>query len=246
MLVSTDTLKIWVMFELLVIGVFLLLTCAGYPGWIKVAISRIKGKRYVITLTKDNALKIKGAEEVEGIYQTKNGVYELEPEDAFQFNGSRAALWYSPYNRAVEARIMPLLRDLKHFGIDNAAQLKYYSETPIEKIKEELGEQAAEIGLTIQNYPGKLLQEVEVIRISDLKNYLESRSPAAENGIIERYVGIERRKLGNPLKSGNMIIMLIMAALLGLAFGYILGHSGGNSTTLNALSAASGSLQQIQ
>lgn len=246
MIVTADTLKYWVLGESLVIGFFMMLTCAGYPGWLKVAISRIKGKKYVITLTKDNALKIKGAEEVEGVYKTKNGVYELEPEDAFQFNGARAALWYSPYNRAVEARIMPLLRDLKRFGIDNAAQLKYYSETPIEKIKNELGEQAAEIGITIQNYPGKLLQEVEVIRISDLKNYLESRSPAAENGIIERYVGIERRKLGNPLKSGNMIIMLLMAALLGLAFGYIIGQGTGDSTTLSALSTASGSLQQLQ
>lgn len=246
MIVTADTLKYWVLGESLILGFLLMLTCAGYPGWLKVAISRIKGKKYVITLTKDNALKIKGAEEVEGVYKTKNGVYELEPEDAFQFNGARAALWYSPYNRAVEARIMPLLRDLKRFGIDTSAQLKYYSETPIEKIKEDLGEQAAEIGLTIQNYSGKILQEVEVIRISDLKNYLESRSPAAENGIIERYVGIERRKLGNPLKSGNMIIMLIMAAALGLAFGYIIGQGAGDSTTLSALSTASGSLQQIQ
>lgn len=246
MLVTIETLKMWVYGETLIIGILLMLTCAGYPGWIKVAISRIKGKKYVITLTKDNALKIKGAEEVEGVYKTKNGIYELEPEDAFQFNGTRAALWYSPYNRAVEARIMPLLRDLKRFGIDTAAQLKYYSETPIETIKKDLGEQAAEIGLTIQSYSGKLLQEVEVIRISDLKNYLESRSPAAENGIIERYVNIERRKLGNPLKSGNMIIMLLMAALLGLAFGYIIGSGTGDSTTLSALSTASGSLQQIQ
>ncbi|WP_288959398.1 hypothetical protein [uncultured Aminobacterium sp.] len=246
MIVSADTLKLWVYGETLIIGILLMLTCAGYPSWIKVAISRIKGKKYVITLTKDNALKIKGAEEVEGIYKTKHGVYELEPEDAFQFNGTRAALWYSPYNRAVEARVMPLLRDLKRFGIDNAAQLKYYSETPIEKIKEELGEQAAEIGTTLQNYPGKILQDLEIVRIPDLKNYLESRSPAAENGIIERYVGIERRKLGNPLKSGNMVIMLLMAALLGLAFGYILGSGTSDSTTLSALSTASGSLQQIQ
>ena len=246
MIVSADTLKMWVYGETLIIGILMMLTCAGYPGWIKVAISRIKGKKYVITLTKDNALKIRGAEEVEGVYETKNGIYELEPEDAFQFNGTRAALWYSPYNRAVEARIMPLLRDLKRFGIDTAAQLKYYSETPVEKIKEDLGEQAAEIGNTIQNYSGKILQDVEVIRISDLKNYLESRSPAAEHGIIERYVGIERRKLGNPLKSGNMIIMLLMAALLGLAFGYILGSGTSDSTTLSALSTASGSLQQIQ
>mgnify|MGYP000912379721 FL=1 len=245
MIVSADTLKMWVYGETLIIGILMMLTCAGYPGWIKVAISRIKGKKYVITLTKDNALKIRGAEEVEGVYETKNGIYELEPEDAFQFNGTRAALWYSPYNRAVEARIMPLLRDLKRFGIDTAAQLKYYSETPVEKIKEDLGEQAAEIGNTIQNYSGKILQDVEVIRISDLKNYLESRSPAAEHGIIERYVGIERRKLGNPLKSGNMIIMLLMAALLGLAFGYILGSGTSDSTTLSALSTASGSLQQL-
>lgn len=246
MLVTADTLKMWVYGETLIIGLLMMLTCAGYPGWLKVAIAHVKGKKYVITLTKDNALKIKGAEEVEGVYKTKNGVYELEPEDAFQFNGARAALWYSPYNRAVQARIMPLLRDLKKFGIDNAAQLKYYSETPIETIRKELGDQAAEIGLTIQSYSGKLLQDVEVIRISDLKNYLESRSPAAENGIIERYVGIERRKLGNPLKSGNMVIMLLMAALLGLAFGYILGQGAGDSTTLSALSTASGSLQQLQ
>ena len=243
--VTTDTLATWVLCESLILGGVLILTCAGYPGWIKIAISKIKGRRYVITLTKDNALKIRGAEEVEGVYKTQNGVYELEPEDAFQFNGTRAALWYSPYNRAVEAQIMPLLRDLKRFGIDTAAQLKYYSETPIEQITQDFGEQAAEIGTTIQNYPGKILQEIEVIRISDLKNYLESRSPAAENGIIERYVGIERRKLQNPLKSGNMIMMVIMAALLGLAFGYIIGSGAGDSTTISTISTASGSLQQL-
>ncbi|WP_292378385.1 hypothetical protein [Methanosarcina sp. UBA289] len=74
MIVSADTLKMWVYGETLIIGILMMLTCAGYPGWIKVAISRIKGKKYVITLTKDNALKIRGAEEVEGVYETKNGI----------------------------------------------------------------------------------------------------------------------------------------------------------------------------
>lgn len=246
MILTIETLEKWVIIETIIIAAFFFLTTAGYPGWVKVALYRIQGKNYILLLTKDNTLKIKGATEEEGVYKTKSGIYELEPEDAFTFNGRRSAIWYAPYNRSVSPKVMPLLRNLKDFGVDNIAQLKYYTETQTETIKEKLGEEAAQMAETLQSYPGKILQLTEVIRITDLKNFLESRSPAAENGIIERYVGIERRKMGNPLKSSNMIIMLIMAALLGLAMGYIMGQGAAGSSTLGALSTASGSLTQLQ
>lgn len=233
--------------EAVIIAMFLFLTFAGYPTWIKIALMKIQGKKYVIRLSKDNALKIIGAKEEEGIYKTTNGVYELEPEDTFSYNGTRSAFWYSAYNRSIEPKVMPLLRDLKEFGIDNIAQLKYFTETPLEKIKEEMGEHGEKIGVALQGYEGKILQLVEVVRITDLKNFLESRSPAAENGIIERYVGIERRKLGNPLKNGNMIMLLIMAALLGLCIGYMIGQGGaGAGAGTGALSTVSGSLTPIR
>ena len=221
-----------------ILGMLFFLTFFGYPGWIKIALIKIRGKQYLLRLTRDNELIIEGAKEVEGSYQTSTGVYELEPEDTFQFNGRRAAAWYAPYNRAVNAKVMPLLRDLKKFGLDHYGQLVYFLNTPSEKIREEFGESAAETADTLKSYDGKILQDLEVIRIPDLKNYLESRSPSAENGIIERYIAIERRKFGNPLKSSNMILMLILAALLGLCIGYMMGGSSGSSGAVTAATSA--------
>lgn len=222
-----------------------MLTFMGYPSWVKIALNRIRGKQYVFTITRDNALTIKGAREEEGIYKTAHGAYELEPEDSFNYNGCAGAIWYAPYNQAVYARVMPLLRDLKKFGISHYGQLIYFYNTPLDKIKEEMGEAAAATAEIIQAYDGKILQDLEVIRIPDLKNFLESRSPAAENGIIERYVNIERRKLQNPLKNSNVILFIVMAGLLGLCVGFIMaGHTGG-SAAVNSLTAASAGLQQV-
>lgn len=244
---TSDTIAYMLIIESCLLGFIGFLTFFGYPSWLKIALMRIRGKLYVVKLTRDNALVFEGAREVEGVYQTANGIYELEPEDSFSFNGSTGALWYAPYNRAVYARVMPLLRDLKKFGIDHYGQLMYFYNTPLEKIKEENGEAAAGIAEVIKGYDGKILQDLEIVRISDLKNFLESRSPAAENGVIERYVNIERRKLGNPLKNGNVILMLVMAALLGLAFGYIMAGSGGVEAPagIAAASNAASSLTQI-
>ena len=239
-------LSFLVLLESLILGALLVFSFMGFPGWVKIAIARIRGKQYIIKITRDNALTIDGAREEEGFYKTSHGAYELEPEDSFSFNGSSGALWYAPYNQAVLMRVMPLLHDLRKFGISNYGQLMYFYETPIEKIKEELGEAEAVKAQIIQGYDGKILQDLEVVRIPDLKNFLEARSPAAENGIIERYVNIERRKLGNPFASTNVILFIIMAGLLGLCIGYILaGHSGGGSTALNGLSQASSNLQQL-
>lgn len=243
---TQETLSLLVLLESVLLALGFVLTAVGFPGWIKIAIARVKGKQYVVKLTKDNALVFEGAKETEGIYQTKTGAYELEPEDSFTFNGSSGALWYAPYNRAIHARVMPLLHDLKKFEIDNYGHLMYLYNTPVETIRAESGDKAAEMAATLQGYEGKILQSLEVVRIPDLRNFLESRSPASENGIIERYVAIERRKNGNPLTSSNMILMLIMAGLLGLALGYIMGgSSGGESGAISALSTASNSLTQV-
>lgn len=230
--------------ESALLGTFFMFTFMGYPRWFKIALTRIKGNQYVIKLTRDNALVIEGAKEEEGTYRTKTGVYELEPEDSFSFNGSTAGLWYAPYNRAVLARIMPLLHDLKKFGIDNYGQLNYFYNTSLEEIKEKNGEAAAEAAQVIQGYDGKILQDLEIIRISDLKNFLESRSPAAENGVIERFISIERRKLGNPLKNGNVVLFIVMAGLLGLCAGYIMA-GGGQPAAVHTMSNAAGTLTQI-
>lgn len=237
-----DLIFVYMLFllESLVMGFLFLLTFMGFPQWIKIALSRIKGKQYIIKLTRDNALIIQGAREIEGVYKTPNGIYELEPEDTFSFNGCTAGLWFAPYNRAVYAKVMPLLQDLKKAGIDNYGQLMYFYNTSIEEIREKSGEKAAETAQIIQSYEGRILQDLEVIRISDLKNFLESRSPSAENGIIERYVNIERRKLGNPLKNSNVVMFIVMAALLGLCLGYIMHGSGTGAEhpALNAMSNA--------
>lgn len=239
-------LSFLILIESLLLGALFLFTFMGFPSWLKIALARIRGKQYVLKITRDNALSIEGAREVEGVYKTEHGAYELEPEDSFTFNGSSGALWFAPYNQAILPRVMPLLRDLKRFGISHYGQLIYFYNTPIEKIRDELGEAEAEKAAVIQSYEGKILQDLEVIRVTDLKNFLEARSPAAENGIIERYVNIERRKLGNPLKNSNVILFIIMAGLLGLCLGYIMaGHTGGGSTALNGLSAASTGLQQV-
>lgn len=244
---AANTIAYMLIIESCILGFLGFLTFFGYPSWMKIALARVKGKQYVVKLTRDNALVFEEAKEIEGVYRTLNGVYELEPEDSFSFNGSTGALWYAPYNRAVHARVMPLLRDLKKFGIDHYGQLMYFYNTPLETIKADMGETAAEQASVIKGYEGRILQDLEVVRITDLKNFLESRSPAAENGVIERYVNIERRKLGNPLKNSNVILMLIMAALLGLAFGYIMaGGSGGESTAVQSMSNAAGSLSQVR
>lgn len=243
---TESSIAFLLIFESCILGFLGFLTFFGYPAWPKIALSRIKGKQYVVKLTRDNALVFEGAKEVEGVYKTANGIYELEPEDSFSFNGSKGALWYAPYNRAVHARVMPLLRDLKKFGIDHYGQLMYFYNTPLEQIKADSGDIAADQALVIKGYEGRILQDLEVVRIPDLKNFLESRSPSAENGVIERYVNIERRKLGNPLKNSNVIFMLVMAALLGLAFGYIMAGSGGESTAVQGMSNAAGSLSQIR
>lgn len=244
---TANTIAYMLILESCILGFLLFLTFFGYPAWMKIALARIKGNQYVVKITRDNALVFEGAREIEGIYQTPNGVYELEPEDSFSFNGSTGAMWYAPYNRAVQARVMPLLKDLKNYGIDHYGQLMYFYNTPIDNIKTDMGEAAAETAAVIQGYDGKILQDLEIVRIPDLKNFLESRSPAAENGVIERYVNIERRKLGNPLKNGNVILMLVMAALLGLAFGYIMAGSGGVETpaAISGMQNAAGALTQI-
>lgn len=238
-------LSFLLLIESVLLGALLLFTFMGFPAWIKIALARVKGKQYVFKVTRDNVLSIQGATETEGIYKTDNGAYELEPEDSFTFNGSTGALWYAPYNQAVLMRVMPLLRDLKRFGISHYGQLIYFYNTPVDKIREELGEAEAAKAQILQEYEGSILQDLEVIRIPDLKNFLESRSPAAENGIIERYVNIERRKLGNPLKNSNVILFIILAGLLGLCVGYIMAGHAGDSTAINSLTAASGSLQQV-
>lgn len=241
------TLATLVILESIALCIVIILTCQGYKNWFKVALVRIRGKKYIFKLNRDNVMTIEGADEVEGCYKTPNGVYELEPDDALIFNGCAGGIWYAPYNRAVSARVLPLLRDLKKAGIENYTQLMYYYSTPIEKIRAESGDSAAQIAEIIQSYDGKILQDLEIVRISDLKNFLESRSPAAENGIIERYINIERRKLGNPLKNGNMVMMLIMAALLGLAFGFILaGGTGGGGIEVPAGVTAASGLTQIR
>lgn len=244
---TLTTLSYMCIVESLILGFLLFLTMFGFPAWIKIAIAKIRGCQYVVKLTRDNVLTVEGAKETEGIYQSSYGVYEPEPEDSFTFNGSAGILCYGPYNRAAKAKVLPLLRDIKKAGIETYSQLLYYYQTPIETVREELGGAGAEIAKTIQSYDGKILQDVEVIRISDLKNYLESRSPAAENGIIERYISVERRKLGNPLKNGNMVIMLIMAGLLGACLGFILagGSSGSEPQIVNTAATAAGGLTQL-
>jgi hypothetical protein len=242
-----ETLGFMVLLESAIIGALLFLTYMGYPGWIKIALARVKGKQYVFSVTRDKALTIQGAREEEGIYKTSLGAYELEPEDSFTFNGSTGALWYAPYNTAVLLRVMPLLRDLKEWGLSTYGQLHYYYDTPIEEIQAKLGEEGAEKARILKAYDGKILQDLEVVRITDLKNFLESRSPSAENGIIERYISIERRKLGNPFKNSNVILFIVMAGLLGLCVGYIMagGHAG-DSTALHTVASASSNLQQIK
>ena len=171
----------------------------------------------------------------------------MEPEDCFTFNGSTGGLWYSPYNRAVLARVMPLLRKIRKAGIENYSELKYYTETPIETITETLGEEAATFAAWLKDQDGKILQDLEIIRIRDLKNFLESRSPAVENGIIERDVNIIRRKMGNPLTNTNFVMMLVMAGLLGLCFGYILAGGGAPEApaALQTAAAATGQMTQL-
>jgi hypothetical protein len=229
----------------LALGGVLLLSFAGFPGWLKIAMARLGGAQYVIKVTRDNKLTIEGAQEREGIFKTKTGAYELEPEDSFIFNGCSSALWYAPYNQAVLLKIMPLLHDLKIFGIDNYGQLLYFYNTPLETIAQDLGETAALQAKKLQGYEGKILQDLEIVRIPDLKNFLEARSPSAENGIIERYVQIERRKFNNPLKNGNVLLLLVMAALLGLCAGYIIAGNAGGSPALQAISNVGSNLTPV-
>lgn len=125
---------------------------------------------------------------------------------------------------------MPLLRKIREMGIETYSELKYYTETPLETIAAEAGEKAAEFAAWLRDQDGRILQDLEVIRIRDLKNFLESRSPAVENGIIERDVDIIRRKMNNPLSNTNFVMFIVMAALLGLCFGYILAGGGGPET----------------
>lgn len=226
-IVSNNFVSILALIESVFVGLILALTFLGFPSWPKIAWAKFTGKQYVIRLTKDNVLLFEGAKEVEGAYRTKTGVYEMEPEDTFTFNGTMAGLWYSPYNRAIQARVMPLLRKIREMGIETYSELKYYSETPIETIQTEAGEKAAEFAEWLQAQDGRILQDLEIVRIRDVKNFLESRSPAIENGIIERDVDIIRRKMNNPLSNTNFIMFIIMAGLLGLCFGYILAGGGG-------------------
>lgn len=242
-----ETLSYMCMIESIIIALVFFLTSMGYPGWVKIAIAKIKGCNYVIKLSRDNVLEVEPAKEIEGIYQTKTGVYEPEPEDSFTFNKTAGILCYAPYNRGAKAKVLPLLRDIKKAEIETYSQLMYYYQSPIETVRAELGDSGAEIAKTIQGYDGKILKELEVVRLSDLKNYLESRSPAAENGIIERYISIERRKLGNPLKNSNMILLLAMAGLLGLLLGYVMGGggSGSESQIISTATTATGGLTQL-
>lgn len=226
-MVSNNFVSMLALIESIIVGAALALTFFAFPSWYKIAWAKFTGKQYVIRLTKDNVLIFEGAKEEEGAYRTKTGVYELEPEDAFIFNGTQSALWYSPYNRAVQARVMPLLRKIKKMGIETYSELKYYSETPLETIAAEAGEQAAEFAEWLQKQDGRILQDLEVVRIRDVKNFLESRSPAVENGIIERDVDIIRRKMNNPLSNTNFLLVVVMAGLLGLCFGYIMAGGGG-------------------
>lgn len=131
-------------------------------------------------------------------------------------------------------------------GIETYSELVYYTETPLETIAAETGEKAADFAAWLRNQDGRILQDLEVVRIRDLKNFLESRSPAIENGIIERDVDIIRRKMNNPLTNTNFIMFMVMASLLGLCFGYILAGGGGPETPAALQTAASATSHMTQ
>ncbi|MCQ1534840.1 hypothetical protein FTO70_03865 [Methanosarcina sp. KYL-1] len=245
-----QTITILCMFESILLGLVLFLTFFGFPGWLRIATAKLQGKRYVLGLSKDAILSFEGANEVEGTYRTDKGTYELEPEDSYSFNGTKGAIWYKPYNQAVSARIMPLLRDIREMGIESYGELMFLYSTPLEQIRDKLGDSVAAIAEKIQAHDGKILQDLEVIRITDLKNYLESRSPAAENAVIEREVDIVRRKMRNPLGNTNVLLFILMAGLLGLAFGYMMAGAGGGggepSTAVAGMQAAAAPLTQLK
>lgn len=187
-----------------------------YPGWIRIAVAKMQNKKLIFVRTKDNVLTIRTGKRFEGAYRTKTGVYELEPGEEFTFNGTKSGEWYEAYNRAVNPAILPFVKKLRAHGIRTYSQLENLMKIDI--TREDIPESVKEI-VEIARDP-VILGDLEVIRPADLKDYLESRSPAVENSIIEREVQKERARMQRTMIDIMPWVIGFVVLLVGAAFAF--------------------------
>lgn len=241
----------------LILNAFFIFATMLYPGWLKVALS----KSLLIVVRNDRVVDITNAKYEGGlIISKKYGIFIPEQDDVLIFNKKPCAIVSDQYAKPVRIKIMPLLRKLKKMGIktyhdfanclyiarnrhllsaDGGAlapqelKIKQHIESLINK-RPELLKAADFIDELEKN--NALHESDAFVNVSDLVDYLEEQNPVVVEGIIERRISQERRKLRSPITNFMPYVIMFLMLLFGVAIVWKMLGSGGVSAVQNAAS----------
>jgi len=238
----------------IILNLFFILATLRFPQWLRIAFS----KALMIVVRNDRVVDVVPAKYDAGTFRNKNyGRIKPEPDDVVIFNRKPCVIAYSAYSKPVRAKIMPLLRKLKELGLETYADLQRVlwvarnkhllstdggnlTEEQL-KVKEQL-EKLPPVYYQLAEYidnlerGGYLPSDIEVIRPSDLINYVEEENPLVLEGIVEREIEKVRRKYRNPVTNLMPYVIMFIMLILGVAIAWKIISSGGVSAVQNAAS----------
>ena len=241
----------------LILNAFFFILTMKYPGWIRVALS----KSLLIVVRNDRVIDITNAKYDGGLFMSKKyGVFIPEQDDVLILNNKPCVIVSNQYAKPVRVKIMPLLKKLKQMGIKTyhdfmnclfITKNKHILCADGGELTPEQIDTKERIETLINRRPEYLqavnfIEELEkndalhesdaVVRVSDLVDYLEEQNPAILEGIIERRISQERRKLKSPLVNFMPYVIMFLMLILGVAIAWKILSSGGVSAVQNAAS----------
>ena len=237
-----------------ILNIFFIMGTIMFPQWLRIAFS----KSLMIVIRNDRVVDIVKAKFDAGAFRNKSyGLFKPEPEDIVIFNKKPCIIAYSPYSKPVRAKIMPLLRKLKELGLETyddlrmalwVARNKHFlkanggglSEEQL-KLKEQLEnipKKYHEAANLLEQFDGGgyILNTIEVVRLSDLVNYIDEEKPLILEGMVEREVTKERRKMRSPISSLMPYVIMFLIIIIGAAIAWKIVASGGIQPLQNAVS----------
>lgn len=227
---------------------FLVVLWKLHPGFLKHVMAKLRGKDFVFVMRSDRKMGFLPAEYREGDLHTAMGSFSAEPDDMGVYEGIPTAIAYAPYARSLNPKALVALRKIRRLGIDNYHDLIRILYIDLEKLKEkgEIKEEEAQEILKLRKelgeLDGKILNDLEVIRVNDVINFLEEDNPIIKDAKIEREVTDELRKIRNPITRLMpyvfMFMMVMMAAAIAFAIIQTVGGGKGEDQIIKESTTA--------
>lgn len=220
----------------LILNAFFFFATLLFPNWLKIAFS----KSLLIVVRNDRVVDITNAKYDGGLLINKKyGVFVPEQDDVLIFNKKPCVIVSNQYTKPVRVKVMPILRKLKNLGIetyDDFKQVLYLAKHHVNggELNPNIAK-AVEFIRELENN-NALHDSENAVRVSDLVNYLEEQNPAILEGIIERRVKQETRKLKSPLMNFMPYVIMFLMILIGGAIAWKIVSSGGVSAVQNTVS----------